>query len=301
MAGYSSNPIDFAKKYPSHPILAFKSVNEMKESFDQTQPLAFYYPTVPSKTRDERSIQLLSHFENSIILMEKPSHNNLADAKAFRDQLQQANINVDRVLIGMHSPLHPGREVLKDWVKRYKDEVSDVYVAFNYPKDPYDKDARRTYDKDVGGVMLDLGVYVFNCMQDITEILGFDFIDFAKKEPQVTYKTLKGKTYEFENAEVDFEVTVEFEHEQRTIFASTKMSPGVDNHQGVIVTLKNGDKITQNAYVHPHCSNGVFYESKHGLVTKDARSIDPKSSYAYQLELCEKYLEKIVKEGNQTP
>jgi len=140
------------------------SIDEIKESFDQTQPLAFYYPTVPSKTRDERAVALLSHFKNSIILMEKPSHNNASDAKAFKSLLASKSINVDRVMIGMHSPLHPSRKVLKEQVSKHRDAISEVYVAFNYPKDPIDKDSKRTYDKNVGGVMLDLGVYVFNCI-----------------------------------------------------------------------------------------------------------------------------------------
>lgn len=44
--------------------------------------------------------------------MEKPSHNSAADAKTFKKSLQDAGVKEDRVLIGMHTPLHPGSKVL---------------------------------------------------------------------------------------------------------------------------------------------------------------------------------------------
>jgi hypothetical protein len=59
LAGYSSNPINFVKKYPFQPTVAFNNLNELKQHHKEDKCLMYYYPTVPSKKRDDTSIDLL--------------------------------------------------------------------------------------------------------------------------------------------------------------------------------------------------------------------------------------------------
>ena len=83
MSGFSSDPMNFVRKYPHLATTAFKSIDDIKETFSQDQSLIFYYPTVPNKMRDQNTIALLKHFPNSAMLMEKPSHNTASEAKQF--------------------------------------------------------------------------------------------------------------------------------------------------------------------------------------------------------------------------
>ena len=56
LAGYSSDPFNFVQKYPWNPTIAFRSVQEIQDIFKNDEMLFFYYPTVPSKNRDENSV-----------------------------------------------------------------------------------------------------------------------------------------------------------------------------------------------------------------------------------------------------
>lgn len=84
LSGFSSNPINFVKKYPFQPTIAFNSLDELKRHHQPDSKLFWYYPTVPSKKRDQTSLDLIKHFPNSLLLLEKPSHNTTAEAKAFK-------------------------------------------------------------------------------------------------------------------------------------------------------------------------------------------------------------------------
>jgi len=95
------------------------------------------------------------------MLFEKPSHNRTADAVAFKRSLEAEGIDQNRVLIGMHTTLHPSIHLLVQKAKEHAKSVKQVRVCFNYPKNPYAPGDFRLYDKEHGGVMLDLGVYVF--------------------------------------------------------------------------------------------------------------------------------------------
>jgi hypothetical protein len=87
MSGFSSDPLNFVRKYPQLPAAAYLSVEEIMEVFPQDHPIIFYYPTVPSRSRDQNTIALLKHFPNSAMLMEKPSHNTATEARAFLEEL----------------------------------------------------------------------------------------------------------------------------------------------------------------------------------------------------------------------
>lgn len=65
------------------------------------------------------------------------------------------------MLVGLHHHLHPGAEVVSELVEAHKDQIESVKVVFNWPKNPCDLTDRRNYDKTTGGVMIDLGIYVF--------------------------------------------------------------------------------------------------------------------------------------------
>ncbi len=92
------------------------------------------------------------------MLMEKPSHNTAADAKQF---LEEIGLDDERLFIGMHNTLHVANKTFLKQCEIHKDEIVGISAKFNYPKDPNDPGAARCYDKAHGGVMLDLGVYVF--------------------------------------------------------------------------------------------------------------------------------------------
>ena len=106
------------------------------------------------------SIEMLKHFPRCTLMVEKPSHNSLQEAKDFRERLEQNGIAKDRFLIGMHAHLHPSRAVFAKLVQEHADEIVGVSVSFNYPKNPHNPRDRRTFDPRTGGVLLDLGVYV---------------------------------------------------------------------------------------------------------------------------------------------
>ena len=116
---------------------------------------------MPNQRRDDLSIELMKHYPKCVMLFEKPSHNSAQDAKTYAENLEKNNLKSNRLLIGMHSFLHANNHQLLDLVEKHKDEIEAIECALNYPKNPHDPSAARTYDKSHGGVMLDLGIYVF--------------------------------------------------------------------------------------------------------------------------------------------
>ena len=84
VSGFSSNPMNFVKQYAYLPTIAFNSLEDLKKYHKEDQSLMFYYPTVPSKKRDDSTIDLIKHFPKSLMLLEKPSHNKADEAKQFK-------------------------------------------------------------------------------------------------------------------------------------------------------------------------------------------------------------------------
>ena len=73
-------------------------------------------------------------------------------------------------------------------------------VVFNYPKNPHCKGDLTRYDPITGGVMLDLGIYVFQIGSNILKALNLKIEDFDKSNSKIWMKnTQKDK--------IDFEVT----------------------------------------------------------------------------------------------
>lgn len=89
MTGYKSDPIRFVERFPQQPAVPIDSVDEIKEMFAADEPLMFYYPANPSRMRDDRSLEILKYFGNSLILGEKPSHGNTESALAFKKSLEE--------------------------------------------------------------------------------------------------------------------------------------------------------------------------------------------------------------------
>jgi len=214
---------------------------------------------------------LLKHFPNAAMLMEKPSHNTAAEAKAF---LQEIGSNVDRVYVGFHSCLHPSQKEFLNQVELHKDEVVSVSVKFNYPKNPNDPGDKRCYDENHGGVMLDLGVYVIDMAKNILSILGSDLHQFDQKKKIWIKKTTKN---------VDVEVEASLVYGGVDVYLESKMNPGVNHTEEVVVTLASGDRIVANQFVHWSDSNGVIIEHPDGSAT-DICPKNPKSTYEYQIE-----------------
>ena len=80
MAGRPGRPDTFRDRYPQEKSRSFKTIDEIKAGFSKDASLAFYYPSVPLPERDEAVVEILKHFENSVMLIEKPSHNTAKDA-----------------------------------------------------------------------------------------------------------------------------------------------------------------------------------------------------------------------------
>lgn len=121
LQGYDEDPAVFIDKYPHQPAITFESLDQLKEVYGKDEMLAFYYPATPSQKRDDRIVEFLDYFPNSICLGEKPSHGKADDAKAFKKALEDRNIDLNRFMIGMHAPLHPSRIALLDFLKNNKD------------------------------------------------------------------------------------------------------------------------------------------------------------------------------------
>lgn len=178
MQGYwpTATPASFTARFPEHPAMAIKSMEELKELFDKDETLNFYYPSVPCKLRDDRTIEILEHFPKSTVLCEKPSHGTVKEAIAFKKAIQERGIDLNRLIIGMHSPLHPARKEIHKFLTENKDKYQVYAVeAYNhYPKDPYNPKDGRIYDKRFGGVMKDIGLYCLQQADEVSRIEGFD-------------------------------------------------------------------------------------------------------------------------------
>jgi predicted dehydrogenase len=156
----------------------------------------------------------------------------------------------------MHSSLHISRPHFLKLVESNKSEVTDINIIFNYPKNPHAPGDARVYKKPIGGCMLDLGVYVFQMAKEIGQVLGFDLFSFDKENKDIYIK----KTPDG----VDFEVVANLNYNGIKVRLETKINPGTNHTEEASVTLKNGDKITQNQFTHQHDSNGVFLEKLDG-------------------------------------
>lgn len=166
----------FIKDYPTQPAIAIQSIKEMKEMFAKDEHLVFYYPCIPCKDRDENTLDILEHFTNSVMLTEKPSHANRTTAVEFKKALEERNIDQRRLIVGMHSFLHPARKAMEKFLKEnlHKYEIIGVEAYNHYPKDPTNPRDGRCFRKDIGGVLLDLGVYVYQQADEIARYIGFD-------------------------------------------------------------------------------------------------------------------------------
>lgn len=95
-------------------MIGLENINEIKSNFGKNETLFFYYPTIPNPKRDSDAIDLLNHFPNAFILFEKPSHNSLSDALAFKEKLDKVPRGRQRFGVGMHNSLHPSRKMFLD-------------------------------------------------------------------------------------------------------------------------------------------------------------------------------------------
>jgi len=127
--------------------------------FDKDEQLAFYYPSAPSEARDQRALDVLEHFPNSIMLAEKRPHSSVELAVKFKEQLTERKINESRFVVCMHSQLHPSRQVFLDQTLERLEFIEYVVINHYFPRDPTVDTI--CYDKETGGAMLDCGVYVF--------------------------------------------------------------------------------------------------------------------------------------------
>jgi len=48
-----------------------------------------------------------------------------------------------------------------DEIKGKESQIDEIFLCFNYPKDPTHPRDKRVYDKNTGGTLLDLGIYCF--------------------------------------------------------------------------------------------------------------------------------------------
>ena len=100
---------------------------------------------------------------------------------------------------------------------------------------------------------------------------------------------------------VDVEAKTKIVHNDVTYEFSNKVNPGTDSSEEYNIWLTNEEgalvKLGLGKGCHPHESIGVFLEDPNGNVTKLENSYDPKSSYAYQAEMCEGILKTLVSGG----
>ena len=72
----------------------------MKDHFGKEEPLIFYYPSVQGTHRDNRAIEVLLHFTNSVMLFEKPSHSTESELIEFKERCLGEGIDTCRIMIG---------------------------------------------------------------------------------------------------------------------------------------------------------------------------------------------------------
>jgi hypothetical protein len=123
--------------------------------------------------------------------------------------------------------------------------------------------------------MLDLGVYIFEQTRQILDKVGMNLHDFNKEQKDIWIKNTQDK--------VDIEMTAYLKYGDYQVYLETKINPGSDPKEECSVTLKNGDKITANLFVHWADSCGVFIEHANGTVT-DFPIPNEKSTYSLQIE-----------------
>lgn len=277
----------FKNLYSYEPSVAMDSVDELIEKFDKDHKLLFYYPILPSPLRDENTIRVLKHFKNSIILVEKPSHNRAAEALAFKKRLEQDNLT-NRVIVGFHDTLSPSRARILELAKQHKDDIVGISAKFNYPKNPHDPSSYRIYDPTVGGTMLDLGVYVYRVIRDIMREMNMEMKDFDKDKSKIQIK------YSPEGVDIEQEAWLQYSNGLK-VYQETKVNPGSDHQEDLIINLRDGSKITQQQYVHPIDSCGVFIEHYDGTVTDHSDSLLTNgkkiSSNANQIDFVQKHHE----------
>ena len=87
---------------------------------------------------------------------------------------------------------------------------------------------------------------------------------------------------------MDVEVRASLTYNGISVYLETRMNPGANHSEEVVITLASGDKITQNQFTHQHDSNGVFIEKADGTVVDFKESQDKRTSYLYQIEHCNK-------------
>lgn len=75
-------------------------------------------------------------------------------------------------------------------------------VVFNYPKNPHCKGDLTRYDPVTGGVMLDLGIYVFQIGSNILKALNYKIEDFDKSN-----SSMKIWMKSTQKDKINFEVT----------------------------------------------------------------------------------------------
>lgn len=187
----------------------------------------------------------------------------------------------------MHSPMHPARIAIMDFLEENKDKYTITKVqAFNhYPKDPTNPGDNRVYDKKIGGALLDLGVYTIQQNDQIAHFLGTDIKTVLANADS---KDIRIKQYADDG--VDLETVTKIKHNGVSYETSSKVNPSTDTNEDFIIWLKDKDngkvsKLALSKGCHPQDSIGVFLENEDGSVLKLENSYDTKSSYAYQLEM----------------
>ena len=73
----------------------------------------------------------------------------------------------DRVIFGMHDALDPSRVKILQLAKENKNQIKELRIKFNYPKSQFAPGDWRIFNKEVGGTLLDLGVYNLRLAHDI--------------------------------------------------------------------------------------------------------------------------------------
>ena len=85
---------------------------------------------------------------------------------------------------------------------------------------------------------------------------------------------------------VDYEVEASLKYKDVDVYLESKMNPGSNHCEELVVKLKNGDRIVANQFAHWHDSNGVIIEHFDGSATTFAG--DSKSTYSCQVEAVQK-------------
>jgi len=83
---------------------------------------------------------------------------------------------------------------------------------------------------------------------------------------------------------IDYEVEAELTYGGIDVYLESKINPGSNHCEEVVVTLKNGDRIVANQFAHWHDSCGVIIEHMDGTATTIAESKDSKTTYSCQVE-----------------